>query len=168
MALMASGSQFLHLLRHADAGDPARWAGADAARPLSNLGHRQADRLAAHLAAVGLKADVILSSPKLRAIETAQPVARALGLKVRVVDALAGPLSLERIERLLIEIDDPRSSILVGHDPDFSDLLATLIGAVDLPMKKGTFARFEVRRPLLAGTARLRWLLAPDSLARPV
>jgi phosphohistidine phosphatase len=166
MARVSSNSPHLHLLRHADAGDPARWNKPDAERPLSDLGQRQADRLAAHLSAIGFKADAILSSPKVRAVQTAEPLAKALGLRVRIDDALAGSLSIGQLEDLLTGAGGPRNPILVGHDPDFSDLLAGLIGAVDLPMKKGAFARLEVRRPLQPGTARLRWLIPPDALGR--
>ena len=57
----------LYFLRHAHAGDPEAWTGDDAARPLSDKGEKQAERLGAFLAGVGFKPDAIISSPKLRA-----------------------------------------------------------------------------------------------------
>ena len=62
----------LHLLRHADAGDPMAWDGPDEARPLSDKGERQADRLGRFLAGVGFAPDVIITSPKVRAAQTAE------------------------------------------------------------------------------------------------
>ncbi len=52
----------------------------------------------------------------------------------------------------------------MGHDPDFSDLVAALCGAAGVPMRKGAFARIEVDRPLQLGTGTLRWLIPPDLL----
>ena len=57
----------LHFLRHAHAGDPLKWHGDDAERPLSGKGRDQADRLARMLEAIGFETDAILTSPKLRA-----------------------------------------------------------------------------------------------------
>ena len=65
----------LYLLRHADAGDPMAWQGPDAARPLSGKGERQADRLGRFLAGIGFTPDAIITSPKVRAAQTAEGVA---------------------------------------------------------------------------------------------
>jgi phosphohistidine phosphatase len=154
----------LHLLRHADAGDALRWPGPDSTRPLSAAGVEQAERLAGHLRMVGFTCDAVLTSPKVRARQTAQALADAFGLSVILDERLADELSVDRVDHLLTDHGNPRTPVLVGHDPDFSELLTSLIGAVDLSMKKGAFARLEVRRPLTAGTATLRWLLPPDAL----
>ena len=69
------GSRHLHLLRHADAGDPEAWRGDDAARPLSPKGEAQAERLGAFLAGAGFRTDAVISSPKVRARRTAEIVA---------------------------------------------------------------------------------------------
>lgn len=154
----------LHLLRHADAGDATRWPGSDDLRPLSGEGLAQAERLAAHLASIGFECDAVLTSPRVRAVQTAEPVAEALGLRVIVDPRLGEGLSVQGLDTLLHGAGDPRSPILVGHDPDFSDLLTTLVGAVDISMKKGALARLEARRPFVPRGARLRWLLPPDAL----
>ena len=65
----------LYLLRHAHAGDPADWDGPDDARPLSEKGERQADRLGRYLARLGFAPDAIITSPKVRAARTAEIVA---------------------------------------------------------------------------------------------
>ena len=154
----------LHLLRHAHAGDPEAWHGDDSARPLSDKGQAQARRLARHLEAIGFSADRIISSPKVRAAQTAEPVAERIGLTVVLDDRLAGGLDLDDAEAVLHDAGDPQSAVLVGHDPDFSDLLAMLCGSAGVSMRKGALARIEIDRPLVAGAGTLRWLLPPDAL----
>jgi phosphohistidine phosphatase len=152
----------LHLLRHAHAGDPATWEGPDEARPLSDKGRGQAERLGKFLARVGFRADPIVTSPKRRALETAEIVARHLETAVTVDDRLAGSLDLPALEALLHAHGGPQRPMLVGHDPDFSELLATLCAA-EIPMRKGALARVEVGA-LRPGAGELRWLVSPDLL----
>jgi phosphohistidine phosphatase len=154
----------LDLLRHADAGDPMAWDGPDATRPLSDKGRKQCARLGDHLAGVGYEADAIISSPKIRAEQTAELVADRVKAKVRVDDRLGSGLDLETVDAIVDDAGDPERVLLVGHDPDFSELLAVLCGAAGVTMRKGTFARIEVDRPLVPGTGTLRWLLPPDAL----
>jgi phosphohistidine phosphatase len=151
-----------HLLRHAHAGDPAKWGGSDADRPLSAKGRDQAERLGAHLAAIGFAPDAVVTSPKVRARETAQLVTTHLRCGYRVDDRLGAPLSPAVIEQILADAGDPVRPVLVGHDPDFSELLALLTGAGEITMRKGAIARVDIERPLAIGRGVLRWLLPPD------
>jgi phosphohistidine phosphatase len=155
----------LYLLRHAHAGDPFKWSGPDELRPLSDKGRMQAERLGSFLAAAGFEPDVIVSSPKARALETARLVAAPLGRAVRVDDALGQFLDLEALEALLTTADSPARPLLVGHDPDFSELAALLIGVGELPVRKGALVRIDLIRPIRPGAGLLRWLLPPDLLA---
>jgi phosphohistidine phosphatase len=154
----------LHLLRHAHAGDPSAFPGPDNARPLTDKGRAQARRLGDWLAAQGFASDLVLSSPKVRARETADIVAERLGMPVVLDDGLAVGLDLAGLDALLAAHGDPVRPVLVGHDPDCSEWLAELCGASDIPMRKGAFARLEVDRPLRPGGATLRWLVPPDAL----
>ena len=154
----------LHFLRHADAGDPEAWAGPDAARPLSSKGERQAERLGAFLAEVAFRPDAVISSPKLRARQTADIIAGAIGVAVREDDRLAAGFDPETVDAILADAGGPRRPVLVGHDPDFSRVLGWLSGADGLTMKKGAFARVDVRGPVAEGRGTLRWLVAPDLL----
>ncbi len=154
----------LHLLRHAHAGDPLKWSGPDDVRPLSERGRLQAERLGLFLAAAGFAPDAIVSSPKTRALETARLVAAPLGLPVRVDDVLAGGLDMASLEALLAGAGDPARPMLVGHDPDFGELAALLIGVAELPVRKGALVRIDLTRPLEPGGGVLRWLLPPDLL----
>jgi phosphohistidine phosphatase len=154
----------LHLLRHAHAGDPATWSGPDERRPLSDKGEKQADRLGRFLAEIGFKPDAIITSPKLRAAQTAEIVALRLGVPVAVDARLAGAVDLRAVDDILRDAGDPKQPVIVGHDPDFSELVAILCGSSQVPMKKSAFARIDVSRPFEPGTGTLRWLIPPDLL----
>jgi phosphohistidine phosphatase SixA len=155
----------LHLLRHAHAGDPEGWTGSDAARPLSAKGEQQAERLARFLADVGFEPDAIITSPKVRAARTAEIVAKALDIDVREDERLARGFDLVTVEAILFDAGEPQKPVLVGHDPDFSDLLQELCATSNAPMRKSALARIDVERPLAAGDGTLRWLVPPDLLA---
>ena len=154
----------LYLLRHADAGDPAAWDGPDERRPLSRKGVRQAERLGAFLAGIGFELDAILTSPKVRAAETARLVADALGARVSEDERLATDVTCESLEAVVHDAGGPGRVMIVGHDPDFSELLATLCDAAHLPMKKGALARVDLEGGIAAGAGILRWLVPPDLL----
>jgi phosphohistidine phosphatase len=155
----------LYLLRHAHAGDPMKWHGPDDRRPLSSKGNAQIERLTRLLKSIGFAPAAILSSPLQRAWETAEPLAAALGMEVQVEERLAEPLGLAELEAILTDAGDPKSAVIVGHDPAFSGLVASLTGAPDIPMRKGALARIDAARPLRAGGGTLRWLIPPDLLA---
>lgn len=157
---------YLHLLRHAHAGDGLAWDGPDAARPLTDKGLAQAKRLGRFLAERRFETDAVLTSPKLRAAQTAEVVASHLALPVVVDERLGGPVGLATLEAILHDHHDPILPVLVGHDPDLSELVAVLCGSAGTPMRKGAFARIEVDRPFQAGAGTLRWLITPD-LLRP-
>ncbi len=155
----------LHLLRHADAGDPGAWRGDDAARPLSEKGVRQAERLGRHLARAGFAPDAIVSSPRVRALETAEIVGRALAVEVRTDERLGGGVGLETVGAVLEAAGGLRRVVLVGHDPDFSELCGALTGSGYLPLGKGAIARIDAAVPLQEAGGVLRWLLPPELLA---
>lgn len=120
----------LWLLRHAEAADGAP----DDERPLTDKGMRQADAAGIALARLGAHIDVCLSSPKLRALQTAQRACAPLGLEVTIEPTLAGePFD---VHDLIAGLGDV---LLVGHDPGFSMTLHDLTGA-QARMRKGGLA----------------------------
>jgi phosphohistidine phosphatase len=157
----------LYPLRHAHAGNPADWDGPDAARPLSEKGERQSHRLGRYLSSVGFAPDAIITSPKVRAVRTAELLALHLSVPVGIDDRLGGELSLESLEALIHDAGDPAKVVIVGHDPDFSELVAVLAGALRVPMRKATLARIDVDLPLRPAGGILRWLLPPDLVIDP-
>ncbi len=153
----------LCLLRHAHAADRDTWDRPDGERPLTEKGRRQAERLGGHLAGIGFIPDAVLTSPLVRARETAEIVAGRLGVAVRVDERLGEALDPATVTAILAGAGNPRRPVLVGHDPDFSEMATWLVGA-QVPMSKGAFARIDVELPLAFGTGALRWLLPPDAL----
>jgi phosphohistidine phosphatase SixA len=155
----------LHLLRHAHAGDPAKWDGDDAARPLSEKGRRQAKDLGGLLAVIDEPPDLFITSPKVRSVQTAEIVAKALRNRVKVVvdERLGGPLEPETINEILEAAGAAYRPCLVGHDPDFSELLGELIGTSAIPMRKASLARIDFPGDDVAvGRGTLRYLLPPE------
>jgi phosphohistidine phosphatase len=120
----------LWLLRHAEAADGVP----DDERPLTERGVRQAEAAGLALARLGEQIDLCLTSPKLRAAQTAELACEPLGIEVRVEPALGGePFDVHEVTAGL---DSP---LLVGHDPSFSMLLHDLTG-VQARLKKGGLA----------------------------
>lgn len=157
----------VHLLRHAHAGDAERWIGDDAVRPLSEKGRRQSERIGRLLAAIDEAPDLFITSPRVRAAQTAEIVAEALGAKVVVDTRLAGMLDGGVLSDILAANADSERPCLVGHDPDFSELLGELLGTPPIPMRKGALARVDVgSRSVVPGRAILRYLVPPELLPR--
>jgi phosphohistidine phosphatase len=154
----------LHLVRHADAVEPSAWNGDDASRPLTTEGRGQADMLGRHLAAVGFDPDVILSSSRLRAMETARIVGDHVGRPVRIEERLASGFGLRELAALLARAGGPERPLLVGHDPDLSEIASVLTGA-ELALRKGAIVAIDVEAGLGTGSGRLRWLLSPEVLS---
>jgi phosphohistidine phosphatase len=153
----------LLFLRHADAGDPLAWQGPDEDRPLSPKGERQAERVARQLASIAADPDIILSSPKLRAFQTAEAVAKRLDRKVVIADELGGGFDISTLGWILDEAGGPGRPLLVGHDPDFSGVVSALVGA-EIVVRKGALVRVDATLPLADGQGDLRWLIPPDAL----
>jgi phosphohistidine phosphatase len=156
----------LYFLRHAHAGDGATWQGDDTIRPLTHKGERQSERVGRLLVESGFRPDALVSSPLARARQTADIVGGLLGVDVRIDDRLAGDLGFRALEAMLDDLGDPERVLLVGHDPDFSDLVTALCDAGDLLLRKGTLARVDAERPLAPGGGVLRWLVPPDLLTQ--
>jgi phosphohistidine phosphatase len=116
----------LIIVRHAHAhpGDP------DELRPLSDRGREEAQAVADQLA-VGSAAELVLSSPLLRARETAAPIARASGAELRIDERLSPGATLEDVLAAVEGIAGP--VVTVGHQPDCSLIAHALGVTVDFP-----------------------------------
>jgi phosphohistidine phosphatase len=155
----------LYLIRHADAGDPEAWSGSDDVRPLSGKGEKQAKRLGRFLAELGFRPDAVITSPKTRARQTAEIVADSLGVEIAIDERLAGGVDVVAIEAILFDAGEPERPVLVGHDPDLSELTSWIAGAGPIALKKGALVRIDTIRPISQASGTLRWLVPPDLLA---
>jgi phosphohistidine phosphatase len=108
------------LVRHAEAapGQP------DAQRPLTAVGREAARELAARLAAES--PSIVLSSPLLRARETATPIAEAAGVTLEVDHRLAPGAAVDDLRAATTGKADP--VVVVGHQPDCGDIVLALTG----------------------------------------
>jgi phosphohistidine phosphatase len=122
------------LLRHGDAEDGSP----DAARRLTGKGERQARAAGAALAALGVNLDACLTSPRVRAADTARLACEDLGVDPQEEERLSGG-PFDPVE-LALGLGD--EVMLVGHEPDFSEAIARVTGA-RVKMKKGGLAAID-------------------------
>lgn len=115
----------LYLLRHADAETPAP---TDDARPLSEKGQLQARKVAKFCETHDLQPSLILTSPLRRTHETAQIVCTALRAEMLIASWLASGMHPHTALEELRGHRDQDSLMLVGHEPDFSQFAAFLLG----------------------------------------
>jgi phosphohistidine phosphatase len=156
----------LYFLRHGLAGDRGEWQGDDAKRPLTTEGKDKMKRAAVMIRKLGIKPDLIITSPLVRALQTAEVVAKELDLKdALLTDARLSP-GFDVLKLIDVIRAHPKANaiIFVGHEPDFSATVGKLIGGGTIEFKKGALALVELPDPAkLKGT--LAWLLPPRILA---
>lgn len=149
----------LYLLRHADAEPYHR---EDFSRHLTEKGLTQARRLGEFLAEHGIKPDLIISSPVLRAKETAEIVATILrGVDLTQASWLACGMKPEVALSELASYTRFSSVMIVGHEPDFSSLVAFLLGmhsSSAVEITKSSLTAIDISR-LAAGFGVLKFLL---------
>jgi phosphohistidine phosphatase len=138
----------------------------DEDRSLTKAGHSKMKKNAEGLAAV-TKADVIFSSPLLRAVQTALWISKAYKRKVEIKtsDALSPSASFEDFENLLKE-SAGKKIIFVGHEPTLTRnmrMLTKLGESGELELKKGGCYGVRLRED---GTATLEWILTPRLLRK--
>ena len=152
----------LYFLRHGLADWPG-WDKPDEERPLTPDGIERMKLEAKTIKRLKLAPDAILSSPLVRARQTADLVADRLGLPVKVSALLAPVFNLQKLEKLVRDAD-AGTLLLVGHEPDFSTTISQLVGGGRIVMKKGGLARVDITSLDSLG-GELVWLLAPAVLA---
>jgi phosphohistidine phosphatase SixA len=128
----------LYLVRHADA-DPGQ---PDELRPLTSQGRQQARDLGARLAGEGAAGATVLTSPLLRARETADEIARALGTTPEPDERLAPGATVDDVRAALAGRGE--LVVAVGHQPDCGQIAATLTGEPAPPFPKAGLAVIEL------------------------
>lgn len=162
----------LYLLRHGVAvrrGTPG-YAN-DRNRPLTPEGRRRLASIAAGMRRLGLEFDAIFSSPYVRARETAEVVARGLGMERHVTTSPLLAPDADR-SRLWSEIETmlKRASarvLLVGHEPDLSRLASSLVFGDDggyIKLRKGGLIKLTVDAWQRGRRAQLEFCLTPEQL----
>jgi phosphohistidine phosphatase len=162
----------VYLLRHGIAvarDDPATEPAAE--RPLTAKGAKRMRKAARGLRRLNISFSAVLSSPVIRARQTAEIIAETLGLESQLeeIAGLAPESSVDDLLCGLTRFPDRDHLLLVGHEPLLSHAASVLLGGkngreVKLELKKGGLCRIEIDAfpPTTAGT--LHWLLTPKQL----
>ena len=161
------GPYELYLIRHGVAEERGDAWPDDGKRPLTEEGMSRMRKAARGLSRLGVVFDIVLTSPLVRARQTAEIVAGGIAPRpvLANLDALApdsGYAAL--IAELEKHARKPRIA-LVGHEPDIGELAARLVGSRrSLEFKKGAICRIDVEALPPSGPGDLRWFLTPKLL----
>jgi len=162
----------LYIMRHGIAVDRGSAGFSDdTKRPLTPEGKKKMKEIASGLLRLGFDVDWIVTSPLIRAAETAEILAEELGPGVPkdFCDALRPGGSPEALITFLAKHASRKRVVVVGHEPDLSELTARLLGAgrhANLAFKKGgccliSFDEFPPKSP-----GQLVWWLTPRLLRK--
>jgi phosphohistidine phosphatase len=152
-------AQQLWFLRHGEA-EPHD-ARPDVDRRLTERGEEQSRAAGRALAATGITFQMVLTSPRIRALDTARLACQELGSDFVVDNALSGDFEVDDALALAAAAGEDKRVLFVGHDPDFTQVVFDLTGArVDL--KKGGVAGVRLRD---SRRGELLVLLRPRELA---
>lgn len=152
----------LYFLRHGIAADREEWDGRDFDRPLTREGEERMARESKTIARLDLSLDAILTSPLLRAKQTAEIVASPLKMRVVEDARLGGDFDAKILREMLRERADAKSLMIVGHEPNFSETIADIVGGGRIDLKKGGLAYVDLDGNL---SGQLVWLIPPKVLA---
>lgn len=163
----------LLVIRHAAAEDKEDWAGSgksDDERPLTADGARDMAKTAKGLRTIVSELDLIATSPLVRARQTADIVASALGVdRVEVTDMLIPETPFSAFVNWLVSHEQHETVAVVGHEPHLGILVTWLLAGVEEPrveMKKGAVCLVEFDGKPAKGNGLLRWSIPPGLLRR--
>lgn len=164
---LPAGAKTLVILRHGKAAPHDAYP-TDHARPLVARGHAEAEFIGTHLKVHGPRPDAVVSSPVLRALTTAQIVARNLQAPIRTEPYLTTDTSTRPVLSLIEkELAGGGCLLIAGHNPTLSELLAELLrndqpGRGDLHTGEAAIVRFDGKVGAGCATMVDRVRLAPE------
>ncbi len=157
----------LYLVRHAIAAESGEDWPDDTKRPLTHRGMARMREAVSGLEALGVELDLVLTSPLLRAHQTAELLAAGLtsAPPVEVTDALLPGQPSARVAEALGGHARCRAIALVGHEPGLGEFAAWLLGVREpLAFKKGAVCRIDVAALPLVPPGQLAWFALPKML----
>lgn len=153
----------VYFLRHGIAADPEDWKGSDFDRPLTREGRERMQREAKTFARLSLPLDAIVTSPLVRAKETAEIAAESFKLRPVDDERLGPDFDVQRLGEIVRAHAGADSIMLVGHEPNMSETIGEIAGGARIDLKKGGVACVELSDAAdLSGT--LLWLIPPKVL----
>jgi phosphohistidine phosphatase len=151
----------LYLLRHADAEESN--PDGDGARRLTERGRHALHAAVALWQRLKMQPDVVLTSPLVRAVESAELLSEGIGAPAPVTDDRLRPgATWDAVAAAIAERPGVRRVLLVGHEPDLSNIAAELTGASAVRMRKAGLACIEFEGGPQPGTGEIAWLIDPD------
>ena len=157
----------LYLVRHAIAAERGTDWPDDTKRPLTSKGISRMRDVVAGLDDLEVRIEVVLTSPLVRARQTADLLANFLkpAPSIEILDVLAPGNTPAKVAEALGSVSTHRSVALVGHEPGLGELAAWLVGAkAPFEFKKGGICRIDLAWPPAAGAGQLIWLATPKML----
>lgn len=162
----------LYFLRHSDAAALSGARYSDAGRVLTAAGKTKAAAIGHAMKKMELEFDWILSSPCVRAWQTAAIVAQKTGMtkKVKELPALAFGQPVTEAVKALKKYSGNSRVLLVGHEPQFSEMISLLIcgktQGVLLELKKGSLCKLSLDKVRYGRSAVLDWLVEAAQMKR--
>ncbi len=156
----------IFILRHGKAEDIHETQSKnDFDRRLTEEGQKKTNKLGLFFNSLEENVDLVLSSPYLRAKETAEIFVRNLDPKpdLKIVDFLSCGNASKEIAKGLSEHIIKNKVVLIGHAPDLELFLKNLIGSSDIKLKKGSLAKVILKNHLTL-SGELEWLITPSIL----
>jgi len=157
----------LYIVRHAIAEEPGTPGYEDdSQRPLTDAGRKKMKKITKGIRQLDVKLDVIITSPYVRARDTAKILAKEYGMKDKIAfsDHLIPPCDFEKLIKEIQENYNVSNLALVGHEPMLSQLISWLTtGNSDarVTLKKGGVAYLLAENLYQDHRATLEWLLTP-------
>jgi phosphohistidine phosphatase len=158
----------LYFVRHATASSKTKWTADDDLRPLTRAGRQRfTASCEALIGASALRPDLIVTSPILRASQSAELLYEILPGAAKVVtdERLGHGFDLAGLAAIIAEHRDTANLAIVGHNPSFEAVLSAVIGTADIDMRKGAIALVDIGDPA-EPSGRLLWLAPPTLFAR--
>lgn len=155
----------LYFVRHGSAANKSGWTDDDALRPLTSSGRaRFASAASALVSAKVLVPQLVISSPLVRARQTADLLCKTLDASVplEVDERLGHEFDTDALRQILAEHPDVERLAVVGHNPSFAAVLCAILGDAEVDMRKGAIALVEITDATVP-EGRLLWL-APTQL----
>lgn len=146
----------LYFLRHGEAED---YRPDDHSRPLTPKGKARIQTATNILKKLNLNISHIYTSPRIRALQTAQIASEALDIEAQITEHLNYGFNHVALQTILAPHADDAHIMLVGHEPTFSQTIAYLTGG-NIDIKRGGLARVDVSKANLQSGV-LVWLIAP-------
>lgn len=158
----------LCLVRHGEAVERTPLL-SDSWRYLTSAGRASFRKISAKAGKQGLDPDCILTSPLVRAVQTAEILAQVLEYQgpVEVAEELSPGFALVGFRKIMDHRGNCRELVLVGHEPDLGILAGQLLGTGSaVPLTKGAVLSLKLDMQSVAASGRFRWLVAGNKVSK--